>query len=535
MDSVQPKAQKFDLKADLPASLVVFLVALPLCLGIALASGAPLFSGIISGVVGGLVIGTLSGSALSVSGPAAGLTVIVLTGIERMGSYPAFLTAVVIAGVIQLVLGFARAGIIGDFFPSPVIRGMLAAIGLILILKQLPHAVGWDADYEGDQSFFQSDGRNTFSELAEITNHFSLGALLLALTALVILVVWDGSFVRRISFMRLVPGPLVAVLACTALAQMFDAVPTLAIAQEHLVSLPTPASLGELVGSLQHPDFSVLARPELWVTAFTIAIVASLETLLSVDAADKIDPLKRITPTNRELKAQGVGQIVAGMLGGLPLTAVIVRSSANVVAGARSKLSAIAHGVLLLVSVLAIPRVLNMIPLAALAAVLILTGYKLCKPTIWKDVWQRGWDQFVPFAVTIGAILFTDLLRGIIAGIIVGVLFILRTNFNQAITVMREGDKYLVSLGGNVSFLNKAYLRRTFNEVPKNAHVVIDGTRAGFIDKDIIETMRDFTESAKHKGINVEMKRSPSSSNPEFKTEPEPDAYPGASVVSLRG
>lgn len=533
MQSAAPR--KFDLKADLPASLVVFLVALPLCLGIALASGAPLFAGIISGIVGGLVIGSLSGSALSVSGPAAGLTVIVLTGIERMGSYPAFLTAVVIAGVLQLILGFARAGIIGDFFPSPVIRGMLAAIGLILILKQLPHAVGWDADYEGDESFFQNDGRNTFSELFDITNHFSEGALVLAVIAMVILVTWDGSFMKRFSFMKLVPGPLVAVLVCTVLAQLFDAVPVLTIAQEHLVALPTPSSFAELAGSLQHPDWTVFGRSELWITAFTIAIVASLETLLSVDACDKLDPLKRMTPTNRELKAQGVGQIVAGLLGGLPLTAVIVRSSANVAAGARTKMSAIVHGSLLLVAVLAIPRVLNMIPLAALAAVLLVTGYKLCKPAIWKEMWQRGWDQFIPFAVTIGAILFTDLLRGIVAGIVVGVVFILRTNFNQAITVMSEGDKYLVSLNGNVSFLNKAVLRRTFNGVPKGAYVLIDGTRAGFIDKDIVETMRDFADSAKHRGIEVEMKRTAASNNPVFKTESATVEYSDIPAASSRG
>ncbi len=532
MESASPATAKFDIKSDIPASIVVFLVALPLCLGIALASGAPLFAGIVSGIVGGLVIGGLSGSALSVSGPAAGLTVIVLAGIERLGGFPNFLTAVILGGVFQLALGFARAGIIGDFFPAAVIRGMLAAIGLILILKQLPHAVGWDADYEGDESFFQNDGRNTFSELFDIFNHVSMGALVLAGIALAILILWDTPAMKRLTFLKLVPGPLVAVVVTTVLAAVFDAVPALTIAKEHFVSLPTPESLGALVSGLQHPDFSALARFDTWVTGFTLCVVASLETLLCIDATDKLDPLKRITPTNRELKAQGAGQIIAGLLGGLPLTAVIVRSSANIAAGARTKLSAMLHGALLLIAVLAAPVILNMIPLAALAAVLLVTGYKLCKPAIMKEMWARGWDQFIPFAVTIVAILFTDLLRGIIAGIIVGLAFILRTNFSHAITVMSDGDKYLVSLAGNVSFLNKARLRRTFNELPKGAYVLIDGTRAGFIDKDIVETMRDFLESAKHKGIDVEMKRSPTSNNPVFKTESASVDYSDAAIAS---
>ncbi|HSI06128.1 MAG TPA: SulP family inorganic anion transporter, partial [Myxococcota bacterium] len=348
-----------------------------------------------------------------------------------------------------------------------------------------------------------------------------------------VLILWEAPFMKRLGFLKLIPGPLVAVLGSTILAQVFNAVPSLIVAKEHLVSLPTPGSLGELIGGLHHPDLSALAQPQLWVTAFTIAIVASLETLLSIDAADKLDPLKRITPTNRELKAQGIGQIVAGLLGGLPVTAVIVRSSANVAAGARTKLSTILHGALLLVAVLAVPYVLNLIPLASLAAVLLVTGYKLCKPKLWKEMWVKGWDQFIPFSVTIVAILFTDLLRGIIAGIVVGVLFILRTNFSHSVTVMSEGDKYLVSLGGNVSFLNKAYLRRTFNSIPNGAYVLIDGTRAGFIDKDIVETMRDFLESSKHKGIDVEMKRSPTSNNPVFKTESASVDYSGSAIASL--
>ncbi len=532
MDGASRAVAKFDAKADVPASIVVFLVALPLCLGIALASGAPPAAGIVSGIVGGLVIGGLSGSALSVSGPAAGLTVIVLAGLERLGDYPSFLTAVVLAGLFQVALGFARTGIIGDFFPGAVIRGMLAAIGLILILKQLPHAVGWDADYEGDESFFQNDGRNTFSELFDIFNHVSMGALVIAAVALVVLVMWDSSVMKRASIQKRVPAPLVAVVVSTVVASLFDSVPSLATAREHFVALPAPESLGALLAGLHHPNFAALARFDTWVTAFALSIVASLEALLCVDAADKLDPLKRITPTNRELKAQGAGQIIAGLLGGLPLTAVIVHSSANIAAGGRTKLSTIMHGGLLLLGFLAAPRILNLIPLSALAAVLIVTGYKLCKPAIMREMWKRGWDQFIPFGVTIVAILFTDLLRGIIAGIIVGVAFILRTNFSRAITVMSDDDKYLVSMAGNVSFLNKAYLRRSFNSIPKGSYVLIDGTRAGFIDKDIVETLRDFLESAKHAGINVELKRSPTSNNPVFKTESASVDYSDSSMAS---
>lgn len=495
--------------ADIPASIVVFLVALPLCLGIALGSQAPLFSGIIAGVVGGIVIGALSGSHLSVSGPAAGLTVIVASAITKLPAYEAFLLAVVIAGILQILLGFLKAGILGDYVPNAVIKGMLAAIGIILILKQFPHLVGYDdADFLGDESF--SEGReNTFTGLFHSLQFFSPGAILIGGTSLLILIFWELNFMKKLKAIKYVPGPLVVVLVGVWINETLKiSQPSLALADKHMVSLPVAPSLAGMLDFFRFPDIQYLNHPGVWTSAITLAIVASLETLLGIEAIDKLDIYKRVTPTNRELKAQGVGNMVSGLIGGLPLTSVIVRSSANFTSGARSKMSAIYHGILLAVCVAFIPQLLNKIPLSALAAILIFTGYKLAKIPLIREFYQKGWDQFVPFVVTIIAILFTDLLIGIIIGIIVGLFFMVRSNFKSSVLVVNDHNKYLVRLRKDVSFLNKPIIKRRLEEVPENSYVIIDASRADFIDKDVIDVVNDFLQHAHLKNIKVEVKKS---------------------------
>ena len=422
-----------NLAHDIPASLVVFLVALPLCLGIALASGAPLFAGLVAGVVGGVVAGFLSNSPVSVCGPAAGLTTIVLASITELGSFPLFLMAVVMAGLIQVALGYLKAGTLGHFFPVSVIKGMLAAIGLILILKQVPHSFGYDADFEGDENFFQPDGENTFTEIVYAIQHLSLGAIVVSAISLIILLVWTRLADKKVKGINYFPAPLVVVLMGILLNYFFHLfIPVLEIQESHLVTLPDFSS----AGLLTHPDFNGLADPRIYRIAFTLAIVASIETLLSIEAADKMDPLKRITPLNHELKAQGVSNVVSGLLGGLPITAVIVRTSANVQAGARTKTSAILHGILLASVVLVIPDVLRKIPFASLAGILLMIGYKLTTPGLYREMYGKGKDQFLPFIVTIGGILFTDLLMGIFAGILVRYFF---KSFAQC-RFMNKGD-----------------------------------------------------------------------------------------------
>ncbi|CAI8814599.1 SulP family inorganic anion transporter [Methylocaldum szegediense] len=495
------------LRNDIPAGIVVFLVALPLCLGIALASGAPLFAGIITGIVGGVVVAWASGSQLSVSGPAAGLTVIVLNAIDKLGSFQSFLLSVVIAGGLQLVLGFLQAGVIGAYFPSAVIKGMLAAIGLILILKQIPHAVGYDADFEGNEAYSQPDGHTTFSELAYSLEAISPGAVIVSVVAIGIMLLWETSLFKRNAVLGLIPGPLVAVLwgvAYNLLTMKFA--PAYAIAQEHLVKLPEIQGVQGFFQQFTFPDFTQWANPEVYTVAVTIAIIASLETLLSLEAADKIDPLKRVAPTNRELKAQGLGNLISGAIGGLPMTAVIVRTSANVNAGGRTKVACFTHGVLLLLSVMFITEYLNLIPLACLAAILLLTGYKLAKPKLFKEMYAKGASQIVPFVVTIVAILMTDLLKGIAVGMVVGLYYVIRSNFHAAITLTRHGNNYLLRLHKDVSFLNKALLRRYLDSVEENGYVIIDASRAQFIDQDILETIYDFVAAASDDNITVELK-----------------------------
>lgn len=491
---------------DIPAGVVVFLVALPLCLGIAVASGAPPFSGVIAGIMGGLVVSIVSGSQLSVSGPAAGLTVIVAAAVEKFG-FDGVLLAVALSGLIQLAMGFLRAGVIGAFFPSAVIKGMLAAIGLILIMKQLPHAVGYDADADSDLSFLEDDSHTGLSFVWEAFGSFSWGTVIVSLTSIGILLLWDTPRIKQHRFLSPTPGPLIAVIFGIAYNAVALAIfPSLAIAPQHLVSLPSIFGPMDFARQISFPDFSRLTDIHIYVTAATLALVGSLETLLSLEAVDKLDPLKRIAPTNQELKAQGVGNFLSGLIGGLPITAVIVRSSANIDAGAHTKVACIVHGVLLLLSVMFLSNLLNMIPLACLAAVLLLTGYKLAKPKLFVEQYEKGFNQFAPFAVTIGAILSTDLLKGMAIGMAVGLFFVLRANYHSAFTLTRDGRNYLLRLQKDVSFLNKAQLRNYLEDIEENSYLMIDGSRAGFIDHDIMETLEDFIKAASEDNIRVELK-----------------------------
>lgn len=494
--------------ADLPASIVVFLVALPLCLGVAQASGAPLFAGIIAGMIGGIVVGSLSGSPLSVSGPAAGLTSIVAAAILDLQGFETFLLAVALAGLIQLILGFLKAGIIGDFIPNSVIKGMLAAIGLILILKEIPHLVGYDKDYMGDSSFQEPAGENTFSGITHALGAISPAAVIIGAVSMAILIIWETKPFKSRKALQLIPAPLLVVMAGIGLNELFAHQADMVLAGDHLVKLPVANSASEFFGFFIRPNFAALTNPGVWSTAVTIAIVASLESLLSIEAVDKIDSLKRVTPTNRELKAQGIGNMISGLLGGLPVTSVIVRSSANVNAGAKSKLSSILHGLLLLLCAMFIAPLLNKIPLAALAAVLVFTGYKLAKPSLFKWFFSKGYDQFVPFVVTIVAILFTDLLKGISVGILVGLYFMLRSNFRSSVLIVSDDNRFLIRLRKDVSFLNKSLIKQKLEQVPADAYVVIDASRADFIDKDVIEEINNFMKHAHLKNIKVEVKKS---------------------------
>ena len=502
---------------NLSASIVVLLVALPLCLGIALASGAPLFSGIIAGVVGGIVVGLLSGSQLSVTGPAAGLTAIVAVAILKLQVYEAFLLAVVLAGIMQVALGYLKAGVIGDYIPNAVIKGMLAAIGLILIMKQFPHLVGYDANFEGDETFAQADQNNTLSAIYTALNTITPTAVIIGLGSIILLAVWEKPFIKKNKLLQFVPGPLVVVILAIIINSTIEQLSGIAsLESKHLVSLPIAHSTTEFISFFTLPNFSFITNAQVWISAVTLAIVASLETLLGIEAVDKLDPLKRVTPTNRELKAQGFGNIVSGLIGGLPLTSVIVRSSANVSAGGKTKQSTIFHGILLLLCAALIPGLLNKIPLSALAGILIFTGYKLAKITLFKEFYQKGLNQFIPFCVTIIAILFTDLLIGISIGITVSLVFIIRSNFKTAVMVVNDNNNYLIRFKKDVSFLNKPIIKSELELVPENANLVIDVARAEFIDKDVIDEVNGFLYHAHLKNIKVSLKTNPSNASHGF-------------------
>lgn len=496
------------LVADVKSGLVVFFVALPLCLGIALASGAPLLSGLLAGIIGGIVVGLFSGSHTSVSGPAAGLTAVVAAQILSLGSFSAFLTALILAGFIQIGLGVAKGGFIAAFFPSSVIKGLLAAIGVIIILKQIPHLVGHDRDPEGDMSFFQPDFETTFSELLLMFGDFQLGAAIVGLASVALLVLWDNWKPLKTS---LFPAPVAVVLFGIGASLWFQELgkPWL-IEPSHLVQVPVASNVSELVGLLPRPDFSQLTNPAVYTAALTLAIVASLETLLNLNAADRLDPQQRISPPSQELLAQGIGNVTSGLVGGLPVTSVIIRTSVNVNAGGKTKLATIVHGALLLVSVPLIPAWLNTIPLSCLAAILLMTGIKLASPTLMKQMWNQGRYQFIPFAATVTAIVFTDLLIGIIIGLVVAVGFILNSSMRRPVHRFVEkhlgGDVLHIELANQVSFLNRAALGSALAEVPRNGHVLLDARNTDYIDPDVLGLIRDFKEKGgSARGVEVSL------------------------------
>ncbi|MBE0660733.1 MAG: SulP family inorganic anion transporter [Bryobacteraceae bacterium] len=492
---------------DGPAGTVVFLVALPLCLGIALASGAPLFSGIIAGIIGGTVVALLSGSHVSVSGPAAGLAVIVATGISTLGSFQAFTTAVVIAGAMQFMLGMFKAGVIAQYVPNSVIKGMLAAIGVLIILKQIPHALGRDKDWEGDLSFFAIGGENALTDIAAAVMSASPGAVAITAVSLVILFFWD-KLGKKNKFFKLIPGALVTVLLGIGMNQALGLIAPAwkLVDASHLVNLPVPESMAAFFSNFVQPDFNAITNQKVWILAVTLALVASLETLLSLEAADRLDPYKRISPPNRELLAQGTGNFLSGLIGGLPITSVVVRTSANVYAGSRTKMSALIHGVLLMGSTLLIPSLLNLTPLASLAVVLLAVGYKLTNPELYKKMYKSGLHQFIPFIVTIAAVVFTDLLVGVLIGMTLGLFFVIRENHHEAVSVVHQDNDYLMRFNKDMTFVNKSELRSKLRKLPGGARVLIDGSKALYIDHDIYEAIEDFQQLAPYKGINVELK-----------------------------
>ena len=504
------KPYKHYLKTDLLSGLVVFLVALPLCLGIALASGAPPLAGIITCVVGGILVGSLSSSHVSVSGPAAGLIAIVLVAISEMG-YPSFLIAVIVAGVIQLALGFIKAGAISSYFPTSVIEGMLAAIGIIIIKKEIPHAFGYDKMHEGD-FFAYEKGAETgfFTEILNSITYIHPGATFITIVSIIILVAFNKlPFLKKI---KAIPGALVVVVVGILINETFKLTGSkFVISQDHLVTLPMYKSFNDFTAQFSVPAISAFTDSKVWIVGVTIAIVASIETLLCLEAGDKMDPLKRLSSSNRELKAQGIGNIVTGFLGGLPMTSVIVRTSANVNAGARSKMSTIAHGTYLLIAVILIPGLLSKIPMACLAAILIMIGLKLASPKVFVHMWKAGKYQFVPFVVTVIAVVLTDLLKGVAIGLIVSVFFILKGNMKLAYFFKKEqhheGETIHIDLAQEVSFLNKAALKETLRHLPENSKVIIDAANTVYIDYDVLELIRDFINfGAKDRNIHVTLK-----------------------------
>ncbi len=496
-------------KADLSASIIVFCVALPLCLGIALASGAPLFSGIIAGIIGGLVVGIASGSALGVSGPAAGLAIVVLSSIELIG-WNNFLLSVVLGGILQVIMGYARAGFIGYFFPSSVIKGMLTGIGLLIILKQIPHALGYDADVIGDLSFFQVNEETTFETLSHALSLYAPGAIIITFILLPLTLIWDKFLAKKHAFFRVVQGPIVVILGGVAINLLLRSyAPSYALEQTHLVNLPLINGFGSMVAQFSFPNMSAIFNVYVWKTAFLIAIIASLETLLCVEATDQLDPHKRVTPPNRELKAQGLGNIISGLIGGLPITQVIVRSTANITFGGKTKLSAILHGLMILFSALFISAWLNLIPLASLAVILMIIGYKLASPQTFVSMYQLGSEQFKPFISTVIGILATDLLTGISIGVFVGVFYTLRHSYRNAY-YMKQTFKcengyftYRMTLAEEVSFFNKASIIKALSTIPNNSTINIDCTNSKSIDYDVVEFIQNYKLTAKFKHIKV--------------------------------
>jgi MFS superfamily sulfate permease-like transporter len=494
-----------NLKYDLPAGIAVFLIAIPMSLGIALASGAPLFSGLIAGIISGIIVAPLSGSSLGISGATAGIAIIVWAAIDKLG-FNGFLLALVVAGVFQIIMGLSKAGVIAYYFPSSVINGMLSGMGFILFLKQIPHAMGYDRDYEGDTSFFQADSYSSFTELGHMLDFSSPAAVMIALISLAILILWEQPFMKKQRFFQLFQGVLIAILVGTLINQgLQHFYPDLALGGNHLVMIPVLNNASDLLNQLHYPDFSQLNNPAVYLTALTLAVVASLKTLLSVEAVDKMDPYKRVTPTNRELIAQGIGNACSGLLGGLPLAQVIVRSSIGVQSGAKTKATGIICGLLLLFAVIFIPTLINKIPLASLASVLLVVGYKLIRPKSFAIMYKAGMYHFIPFCVTILGMVFTDLLIGLIIGLVAALFSILLENYKSPFYFNEShiGNKTILKLSEHISFLNKANIQQTLEQLPDHSEVVIDATRSKYIDYDVFEIIENFKIEAQRKHIKL--------------------------------
>ena len=504
-----PSLQFKYLREDFLAGVSVFLVTIPLCLGIALASGAPLFAGVLSGIIGGLFVGFWSGSEVSVSGPAAGLTVIVLQSIQSLG-YQSFLVAVILAGIIQFILGWLKAGRLSGFFPNSTIRGMMVAIGLVIILKQIPHALGWDVDYEGEFEFSQSaDGENTFTEILTALTHINPGAFVISAACILFMVSWDKLASGKQVFFRLFPSALVVIFVGVGLNELFTIVQPgwyLGNSPQHMVSFPSFKNWDLIMQAFNFPDFTSLSNSGVYISAVTIALVASLESLITLEAADRVDPARRYSSPNQELRAQGISNIVCGMLGALPLSAVVIRTSTNVFSGAKTRMATMFHGLLLLISVVAAGSLLKCIPLACLAALLIVVGFKLIDFKVFRKIYNEGKDQFIPFIITIVTIIFTDLLIGILVGLAVGINYVLYFNFHSAIKAVRDGKNVLVVFSKDVSFLNKSNLKKILIDIKEGDSVLFDGARAQFIDQDIFTTLHEFKEDADTRNIEVEFR-----------------------------
>lgn len=497
------------IKGDWKSGIAVFLVALPLCLGIALASGAPLMAGLVAGIVGGVIVSLLSGSELSVSGPAAGLTIIVATAITDLGSFPGFLVAVIVAGLIQIALGLLKLGKIGGFFPSSVIRGMLVAIGIVIILKQIPHAIGDDLDFIGEFEFDQKDGENTFTEILSSFATIKLGAVFISMIGLIILFSWT-SLGKTFQWLNALPASLFVVLAGVGINELLGLyVPAwfLGESKDHMVNLPIFASSSDIWSGMLSPDWRFITNPQVYSIAVTLAIVASLESLLSLEATQALDPLKRISSPDRELLAQGIGNVSSGLLGGIPITSVIVRSSTNIYAGGKTRMSGFFHGILLLVAVLALPIYLNKIPLACLASILLYTGYKLAHPKEFKKVLSEGWKQWVPFLVTVAVVVGVDLLWGIFVGTLVGLIFVLITNYSSVFTVFKDGNEILIKFQKDITFLHKMALKETLRKIPAGSEVFIDISKVHFMDHDIHLLLQEFISTAAERGIEADIKK----------------------------
>ncbi|MBO0930551.1 SulP family inorganic anion transporter [Fibrella aquatilis] len=501
--------QPAQFRHDIPAGISVFLVALPLCLGVALASGAPLFSGLVAGIIGGLVVGSLSGSELSVSGPAAGLAVIVAESITSLGSFEAFLVAVILAGVLQLGLGLIKAGRFSSLFPDSVIKGMLVGIGIVIMLKQIPHALGRDNDYEGEYEFSQlADGENTVSEIYRAVVTASPGAILISVISLMLLIFWERAAGRGLNFFKNLPAALLVVVLGVGINQLFRLYYPdwyLGDNNEHMVRIPVFKAGQNVSAIFDFPDFSILKKPAVYTVAATIALVASLETLLNLEASDRLDPLKRQSSPDQELIAQGIGNITSGLLGGLPITSVVVRTSANIFGGGKTRISTMLHGLLLLVAVALLGSVLNHVPLACLAALLLVVGYKLAKPSLFVSIYRDGLNQFVPFILTVVGIVFTDLLVGILLGTVIGILYVLYTNSQATFRVIRDGNRVLIKLQKDMYFLSKPRLKEALRNLKRGDSVYVDGRHANFIDHDIVNMLTDFEAIARTQGIDYEL------------------------------